>query len=726
MKNQSGMLVRVNKDEFQEVIVGKEFDRMLTDAYISNKLEFRKALQNVFVAAGSYNKSFIFYNFGYKDSIYVKNLSLNIDYRFPVYGVRSVKQIVEDAERLRMTKMASMYSASAEEMTGPHFFSHLFGTEYLAGDECMTTDRNCLQDKLDQGCRQIELAVPFEKRKDLCCAMEKLWSMQEKDPYTRLIFLMQDPEKESLEFLKYLYMLMPPRLRCDIGFLTNASVADIDMIANYNLPIRILTMTKANLERVKVLDSNVYHIYDLTRKELYTYDAEKMSLLEQLVSSVSKTQDICFDYAEQFVMREKRSVPSFEIYGEVVKKLFSDDLLWWNRDKIERLEEIPELWNAREKMMEVRELREKAIYAVQTRFQNVRDIQRQLIRKIRSKEEDDRKIITFLKEQLFFEGEIGAVSDLLEELEQEKAAMEDACRNEIAMLQEKQAEEVWKLEDKQTAEVQQIREDHTKAIERFRIETAETIDRLKKNHDSEMEQLLSSHNAEMLSVNQKVDRLKCKVDEKDSEIRKQKDQLDIQTKTYREETVRFETELESAKKKVSSLEKKIQDNNLDTLIKERDEAKDGKKKAEKKRRLASVGRTIFAITTILFLATSGGLGYIGLHLYNEQEELIKQNDTLRAEKDAEIETMDETWTNKINVLEEDKKNLADEVTAQSEKITDLESKIKEMEEEARKAEEEMRSKEMENQVFGIDAADVSVEVSEEGYLVFNGESLSWR
>lgn len=742
MNNQSGMIVRPDKSEFQEKIIGKDYDNLLTNAYIANKIEFRKAIQNVFVADGSYNLSYIFYNFGYRDEKYVKNFSQNIEYRIPVYGVRSGLKGTQ-----RNTKFAAVYSSLMEDMRETAFFAHVFGTDYPSGEECIHADKNALVEKIDEGCKAVPLQIPVEKRMLLCHTLEKLWSLQENNTSAKLIILMENPEEKSMDFLKMLYMLIPSRMRMSMGFITNASNNDLEMIKKYNLPIYILTMTAEELAAVKELDEKTYQVYDLSKEDSYTYDPKKMAFLERLASSVSETQDSCLAYAEPLAMKEQGySATQFALYQAILDKLFATDFLWWNKEKIALLEDVQALWEEQKTLMAVSELREQAVYAFYTKLQEKSDFQKQLMKKIRNKATEDEQLLAFLKENLFLAPEMEAVTGLIAEMDHEKDLLEEKYQAQIAKLQDDHTQKVQTIHTEHSAEVEKLNKNHAETMERMQTEHKAAVQKMRADHTAAVEQIHTEHEAAVKKLNtdhteavskmradhaeesgeyiKRITNLSQIVESKDSEIRKQKMEKETQKMSYEKEKAELDANLNKANSKIVSLENKIRDNDLDRLIEERDCAEEEKRCAQKQRRSARVGRTIFAITTGLFVAVSAGLGYIGYSLNNDKTKL-------EADK-AEWQTKEDQHIADYQILESEKIELENQNTVQSEKIVDLETKNADLEAknaELLKQQEETVQKETDADVADGDSSEIDYSafgVSENGLLTYNGAALSWR
>lgn len=731
MNNQSGMIVRPDKSEFQEKIIGKDYDNLLTNAYIANKIEFRKAIQNVFVADGSYNLSYIFYNFGYRDEKYVKNFSQNIEYRIPVYGVRSGLKGTQ-----RNTKFAAVYSCLMEDMRETAFFAHVFGTDYPSGEECIQADKNALVEKIDEGCKAVPLQIPAEERMILCHTLEKLWSLQEKNTSAKLIILMEHPEEKSMDFLKMLYMLIPSRMRMSMGFITNASNNDLEMIKKYNLPIYLLTMSAEELAAVKELDEKTYQVYDLSKADSYTYDPKKMAFLERLASSVSETQDSCLAYAEPLAMKEQGySATQFALYQAILDKLFATDFLWWNKEKVSLLEDVQALWEEQKTLMAVSELREQAVYAFYTKLQEKSDFQKQLMKKIRNKATEDEQLLAFLKENLFLAPEMEAVTGLIAEMDHEKDLLEEKYQAQIAKLQDDHTQKVQTIHTEHSAEVEKLNKNHAETVERIQTEHNAAVQQMSADHTAAVERIHAEHEEAVLKLNtahaaeagdyiKRITNLSQVVESKDSEIRKQKMEKEAQKMSYEKEKAELDANLNKANSKIVNLENKIRDNDIDRLIEERDCAEEEKRRAQKQRRSARVGRTVLAITTGLFVAASAGLGYVGYRLNSDKIQLEKDNAGWKEKEEQHIAD--------YQLLESEKTELENQNIAQSEKIADLETKNTDLETknaELLKQQEEAAKKETEADTADGDSSELDYSafgVSENGQLMYNGETLSWR
>lgn len=440
MENRHGYFVRPTKGQVQERYEEPELAILFSDLGVENEFDLKNAISGIFLNASA-KRSYVFLNYHYKAYAALKK---GLSYYMPVYGVKGGAAWVK-----RNTNYAALYMDKEEALLGKGFEERVFGTDYLTAEEAAE-----LSDPLPR-LRRIKKArygIDEGREMQVCRAFEKLWEAQEKNPETRFLILMKDAEERSLSFLRMLYLLMPGRLRLQMGFETNAAWEDINAIqANHGLPIHVLTMEKSEYRELEQNFDFPVAVYDMEAPEKYTYNQDRLELLRQICGQMSQITSLCFDFAEANVIRRREELSSsFKFYQEIVCELFSQNLCWWRNEHLTSIEQIYTEYGRQSILMTEPALEREAVSSFYMEMMPEGNYADEMVEMLRNDAYPKReRYLNFLSEKLYFGRVIDAVGRLIYRMDQEK---EDAVTKTVSDARVHEKEELQKQERRLTEE----------------------------------------------------------------------------------------------------------------------------------------------------------------------------------------------------------------------------------------------------------------------------------
>lgn len=513
MEMQYGYLSRYRADSFNELCEEDGFRPFLDEVMIegAKKEKFINALFAVF-GDGSPNRSHVFYS---RDTIEYARRNADAPRRIPVFGVREKPRQVE-----RTLNFYSYYICHPDEVTGPHFFNHVFGTDYITEKEA--TELSDPIPRLHAPGHQVELRINPSDRLTVCRMVEKLWSLLEEDPANRVIFLLESAKEDSMNLLQQVYMLIPPLLRLEIGFATDIQEMDLEVLfGSEKLPIYVMTMERSAYVGGLAMRNIPIHVIDMTHQEQYTYNQKRMKTLEYLCSIVQYKTDICFRYAEQKVLSETREVISFGLYQKIVDQLMSEKLYWWKRNDLDTIEKVRSIFEEQQVMMDCDALYCDALYAFYTGLMGSQMYADEINKILLDAEYPDREVLlTFLREKLQYGSEIDATEKLIQQLQDEK-------EKEIKELNRNAEEEKQKALDDAMQRAEDEKRRIKDALEEAQRQAKETGDAKQRAEDAKRQADIARQQAEIAKqqVEAELDKEKKRADEYKGEIEELKQAL---------------------------------------------------------------------------------------------------------------------------------------------------------------------------------------------------------
>ena len=407
-----------------------------------------------------------------------------------------------------MLNYSEIFFGSEEGMNAEAFGDLIFGTKYIREEETVTDTAPLVEEA--QG-NAVSRSIASEDAEAVCKVLEKLWEAQETSPDTRFIILMEDAENKSMELLRELYLMLPNRLRLQMGFQTNITQADLNQIRNNNgLPIYVLTAERKDFKELTEAYPFPIVIYDMTQADAYTYDEDRLKLLRDLARKTDGKTITKLSYAERKVIETKEGIASsFKYYREVVTEMDNDRLYWWKNKEIKEIASISELTEAlrdQKELMGNQELLDESLLAFFKQMIPEGTYAEQIIDLIQDESNPDRNaILETLGSSLCISKEIDAVKALIDKLKEEKAkalAKKEAAEREQkalelaaqqksyeAKIRKKMADyeaEMKRVQDTHASELK-AKEEATAAVQKALDEKSRLFDKICEKNKSNVE-----------------------------------------------------------------------------------------------------------------------------------------------------------------------------------------------------------------------------------------------
>lgn len=458
-------------------------DTHLSSQYVKDKNKLKTDLYGIFQSS---NRSNFFMDFWYKK--YAGNQK-GCTFRMPVYGVKG-----HSGKISRMLNYSEIFFGSEEGMNAEAFGDLIFGTKYIREEETVTDTAPLVEEAQENA---VSRSIASEDAETVCKVLEKLWEAQETSPDTRFIILMEDAENKSMELLRELYLMLPNRLRLQMGFQTNITQADLNQIRNNNgLPIYVLTAERKDFKELTEAYPFPIVIYDMTQADAYTYDEDRLKLLRDLARKMDGRTVTKLSYAERKVIETKEGIASsFKYYREVVTEMDNDRLYWWKNKEIASIGELTEALKDQKELMGNQELLDESLLAFFKQMIPEGTYAEQIIDLIQDESNPDRDaILETLGSSLCISKEIDAVKALIDKLKEEKAkALEEkeaAERKqkalELAAQQKSYEAKMKSVQDTHASELK-AKEEATAAVQKALDEKSRLFDKICEKNKSNVE-----------------------------------------------------------------------------------------------------------------------------------------------------------------------------------------------------------------------------------------------
>ena len=315
MRTKTGVLTFTDLSQMQKMRRGSELGSFLDEMNVIRPEELIGELTAHF-QEGSGNNSRFFMDYRYRDFASVSRVRRMM----PVYGAKGLTPGIT-----RQANFVELLLGKESDLIGNGFNENIFGISYLNGEDTVTMSDRELELEIGKVGIVRPMKVSPENMDKLARTLCRLWDAQEKDPSTRFVILTGRAGERSVEIIRQLYMLLPDRLRLQLGFETNVTGADIDRIQSAKLPIYVMTAEPGqDLARRRWAFPVV--VCEWERTEQYPCDEGRLALVRKLAEAMDEDLAVAFGKAERAVLYQKQSdVSSFKYYEAMVRRLFSVD-----------------------------------------------------------------------------------------------------------------------------------------------------------------------------------------------------------------------------------------------------------------------------------------------------------------------------------------------------------------------------------------------------------------
>ena len=633
MEKQYGYLSRYKADSTHDPVEEAEFGTFLgKEVGAGKKRAFIHHTDGVFVN-GSQNRGYIFYARAWSSGISIREE----EKRVPVFGLKENPKNVD-----RTLNHYCYYICSQESLTGPAFFSRVFGSAYISAKE--GTDLKNPQERLAVKPEKVALKWKKENQEAALLVAEKLREVQEQSPENRLLVLMDHADTDSMKLLQQVYLLLPPQLRVQTGFATNISygMEKEDDLQNLfeaeRLPIYLLTMERARYSGAEPKCEVPVQVLDLTEAlKKAPEESQRRKTLEMLSGIVSEKTDICFGFAEQQVLEQTGKVISFQLYQQIIDRLCSEDLYWWKKEGLDTVWQVKELFAKQKLLMDYEPLYREALYYFYTTMMEQAPYADEVNQMLRHTTERDQEMFGFLREALHYGGEMDASRRLIEELEAEKKQEIDQAREEEAQLRQKETadlrqqmqtalqEQAAKLaeEQKRGKALTEVKEQQEKKIlgleteiRNFRTNLAAKETELQQTQsDQKMTAAqLAKKSAQVASLTTELEKSRVAENEQRGKIQKLQAAVDEMNRSVTETGVRDlkrRLQLSESERETLEEEKETQKKEYDSLKAEHQDLKEDFEKAKKRKLIFTVLTGVLGVTTVAGIAAAVWMGLRG-------------------------------------------------------------------------------------------------------------------
>ena len=633
MEKQYGYLSRYKADSTHDPVEEAEFGTFLgKEVGAGKKRAFIHHTDGVFVN-GSQNRGYIFYARAWSSGISIREE----EKRVPVFGLKENPKNVD-----RTLNHYCYYICSQESLTGPAFFSRVFGSAYISAKE--GTDLKNPQERLAVKPEKVALKWKKENQEAALLVAEKLREVQEQSPENRLLVLMHHADTDSMELLQQVYLLLPPQLRVQTGFATNISygMEKEDDLQNLfeaeRLPIYLLTMERARYSGAEPKCEVPVQVLDLTEAlKKAPEESQRRKTLEMLSGIVSEKTDICFGFAEQQVLEQTGKVISFQLYQQIIDRLCSEDLYWWKKEGLDTVWQVKELFAKQKLLMDYEPLYREALYYFYTTMMEQAPYADEVNQMLRHTTERDQEMFGFLRDALHYGGEMDASRRLIEELEAEKKQEIDQAREEEAQLRQKETadlrqqmqtalqEQAAKLaeEQKRGKALTEVKEQQEKKIlgleteiRNFRTNLAAKETELQQTQsDQKMTAAqLAKKSAQVASLTTELEKSRVAENEQRGKIQKLQAAVDEMNRSVTETGVRDlkrRLQLSESERETLEEEKETQKKEYDSLKAEHQDLKEDFEKAKKGKLIFTVLTGVLGVTTVAGIAAAVWMGLRG-------------------------------------------------------------------------------------------------------------------
>ena len=531
MEERIGLITCYDDSGAERVIETTRLDSYLRKIGVNRKEKLKSELFSRLQGSG--NRSYWFMNYNYRD---FTEAELTREYYMPVCGVK------EQPEG-RMVNYVEWLTFSEVELSGDGFNNAVFSVDYVDRHESVYKNEDELRKIVAFRNKSTGRGIDSRQLENVCRIMHAIWDTQMYNPMARVVILLDDPEKESLELLRQIYLLMPCSLRLQMGFMTNVSATDLTIIGSKGgLPIYITTASPSDWITISKY-SYPFPVFpiDVSKLNTYEFSQEKLDVLKRLAEEIDPQISVRLDYVEKKVLEEHNtSASSFRYYAEVLEKFYSGAAFWWYKKRIDSVEELFSLYKDQSELMRNDEYHKEALRVFATSQYPSSDLAFNITEIINNEKYPNRKrLLNFLSNDMNMGKQISSIEALRDklmteknqELKDTKIQLEAQFSKTLSIERSKHESDISDLELKHDTELTELKTAHQQALETVENEYQNIIRQTKESYQNSIQtaetkykesiQIIEDNNRqlnEQLNENEKkYESLKDKLDEKKKE-----------------------------------------------------------------------------------------------------------------------------------------------------------------------------------------------------------------
>ena len=490
---------------------------------------------------GSANRSYWFMNYNYRD---FTEADLTREYYMPVCGVK------EQPEG-RIIKYVQWVTFPENALNGFGFNDSVFGVDYITRQESVYKKQDDLMKIISS--RQFPVGKGVDSRQidTVCRILHAIWDTQTFDTMARIVILLDDPENESMELLRQVYLLIPCCLRLQMGFMTNVSAADLTQIGDKGrMPIYIMTASPSEWENISQYSYSfpVYPV-DATKLDSYGFSEDKLTQIKRLAKDMDPQTAVRFDYIEKKILESHQTnAPSFRYYGEILENVYSGEYFWWYKERIDSVEELESLYKDQAGLMSNADYHREALRQFSTTIYPASDIAGNIVEIVNNEKYPNRKrLLAFLADEMEMKKQIESIEDLRGQLLSEKKHslenLEDRLRTQFNL-------EIANRENELNSKISQLEADH--AVE---------VEELNNKHEHELNSKKLEYQNSIQTINNKNRQLEDQLNEKGKEIQdltKDLEKSNRDARDLKEEKKKLQNENRNLSSRIQNLEKDLE------------------------------------------------------------------------------------------------------------------------------------------------------------------------
>ncbi len=542
MKKQIGYIVHDDATTNQTMVECQSLAGFFNRNSISNSSKLKSDTQSIIIE-GSSNHSYLFMDYNFSECITPQARALRLKQklteRMPVYGVKA-----QVPESKRGSNYGELLFCEENDMLGDGFINNVFGGRYITGEESVKLTDTQLKEMIEktpkvQDCRISDII-------GVCSVLEQLCNTLEKNPEARFIILMDDADNCSMDLLCQLYMMLPQKIRLQVGFETNILKSDMDVVVKKGWPLHLFTAEKSTFTE---LESDRFQIvtcdYELCKSQGMLNKSERLLKLIELAENVSSEWMTYLSYIERKVLEQKNvTASSFAYYFEIVEAVLNPSMYWWSNENIENLEELKEAFDDQQELMNNSQIRMRSKEAFVSEVMQKKYFGDELVAKASAEEKvSNESVLQFLGEHLGLSSVIAAVSALADNMRHDKneavesLRQEDALRlqSELEKAESKRRSEMDEADAKLKAELEKAesrrKEESDRALEKLQATEANYSKEIQKRDDriAGLQQTEATNRSQIASLQQDITNLRNKHSKdtasKDAEIRRKETEV---------------------------------------------------------------------------------------------------------------------------------------------------------------------------------------------------------
>ena len=684
MKKQFYYSVHANKDQVQEQEIDPELYELLSHLQVSKTNRLLDCMTKSFMSLEG-NRTRLFYGFKYND--YTNLSKLEAGRRVYVHGMKGVHDLK------RATSYFNFYVSEDSSLAGSGFFNYVFGTEYPTEYELRTKGPEEIKQILNASAESPEgqqntVSIKNKDRMLVCRIAERLWTAQLKDSTCRLIILLPSEEiyDESVDLLKQLYLLLPQKLRLNMGFAVDCSLSDMKKLTEEcDLPIHIFTMRAADREELEAhsVDLKLKYpvvFFDTTNLNSEPYDEERLSLLVKLSRKLSSSSDAKMTYIEKKVLKEGNRMVSFKNLEEIFDMVKKDDFFWWDRKDLEKPEEVMEAYRDQKELMDDEELKKEALYSFYVKMLPWKEYAFSLNEIVRNHEYPRRdEILNFFGNELCYGKILDASAKIQQEIQKEANEHEmnalgmqkQTYDRKIASIQEEHAASLL-VQQKKLGDVKAQNAELQEQYKRTVAEHQQTVSEIKEKHVQEIQIERNKAEEDILRVKEEARSQNRLFQEQNSKLQAEKIEIQQENVRLQEEFTRLQEDNTSLSRRMNNLLRDGVDFEVERLNEEV-QAKESEIEDFKRKTRIVQNRLEIAKRCMIVAFVAAGLFLVGTVVFGIFT--FKNSSSAKAfEKQVQEEQTKVT----------DLQQRVDELTAQAETVEELQKQLEEKDAELEK------------------------------------------